>query len=318
VYKESKLLMDTVCTITVVSTSERQAKDVIKAGFREIEKIEKLLNYYSPSSEITAINKASGIRPVKVSEETLEVIKEAVKIAGYTNGAFDPTIGPIMKLWGFSLQKSEYSVPSEGDVRDTLRFVDYRRIKINEEESEVFLSKKGMELDLGGIAKGYAADEAIDVLREKGIKAALVAIAGDIRGIGLKPDQKPWKVGIQNPRSGDSSRGGDDIFATLRLHNGAISTSGDYQRFFIEQGQRFHHILDPRTGYPPSDVISVSVLAPEGFLSDGLSTGIFILGRKKGMELLESLGYSGVVVDRNKKIYITESLKGKIDSEESI
>lgn len=318
-YKESRFLMDTICVITVVSTSEMQAKGALEAGFEEIEKLEKLLDYYSPLSEVTAINKASGIHPVKVSEETLEVIKEAVIIADATKGAFDPTIGPVMKLWGFNVQTSEYSVPPEGDVRDVLRFVNYRNIKINEPESEIFLAKERMELDLGGIAKGYAADAAIDVLKGKGMQAALVAIAGDIKGFGLKPDRKPWKVGIQNPRSsGDSSQGEEDIFATLHLENGAISTSGDYQRFFIEQGQRYHHILDPRTGYPSSDVISVSVIAPEGFLSDGLSTGIFILGREKGMELLESLGYSGVVIDRKKKIYITEDLKGKIESEESI
>ncbi|TNF54933.1 FAD:protein FMN transferase [bacterium] len=318
-YRESRMLMDTICTITVVSTSERQAKDALEAGFKEIEKLEKLLDYYSPLSEITVINKASGIHPVKVSEETLEVIKEAVKIAAVTKGAFDPTIGPVMKLWGFNLKISEYAVPSEGDVRDILRLVDYRDIKINETESEIFLAKEGMELDLGGIAKGYATDGALDILKGKGMQAALVAIAGDIKGFGLKPDQKPWKVGIQNPRSpGDASEGGEEIFATLYLENSAISTSGDYQRFFIEQGQRYHHIIDPRTGYPSSDVISVSVIAPEGLLSDGLSTGIFILGREKGMELLESLGYSGVLIDRKKKIYITEDLKGRIESEEGI
>ncbi|UCF87447.1 MAG: FAD:protein FMN transferase [Nitrospiraceae bacterium] len=311
--------MDTICTITVVSTSERQAKDALEAGFKEIEKLEKLLDYYSPLSEITVINKASGIHPVKVSEETLEVIKEAVKIADVTKGVFDPTIGPVMKLWGFNLKIEEYAVPSEGNVRDILRLVDYRDIKINVPESEIFLAKEGMELDLGGIAKGYAADEALDILKGKGMQAALVAIAGDIKGFGFKPDQKPWKVGIQNPRSpGDASEEGEEIFATLYLENSAISTSGDYQRFFIEQGQRYHHIIDPRTGYPSSDVISVSVIAPEGLLSDGFSTGVFILGREKGMELLESLGYSGVLIDRKKKIYITEDLKGRIESEEGI
>jgi thiamine biosynthesis lipoprotein len=168
-----------------------------------------------------------------------------------------------------------------------------------------------MLLDLGGIAKGYAVDKAIESIKRKGIKAALVSIAGDIRAFGMKPGSKPWKVGIQNPR-------GEDVFVSLYLEDKAISTSGDYQRYFIKDGRRYHHILNPDTGYPASGVISVSVIAPEGYLADGLSTGVFVIGPEKGIRLLESLGVDGIIVDSNKKVFITDSLKGKINIEKNL
>jgi len=315
-YKETEIVMDTFCSITVVSPSKERAQEAIKAGFAEIKRLEHLLNYFSPDSEVTAINKAAGIRPVKVSRDTLDVIKKAIEVAQMTGGAFDPTVGPVIKLWKFSKPTPNPSLPSQKAIRDALRLVDYGKIKINEATSEVYLEKKGMELDLGGIAKGYAADRAIEVIKAKGIRSALVAIAGDIKGFGLKPDRKPWKIGIQNPRPEDSnsSKKWEDIFATLYLNNRAISTSGDYQRFFMKDGKRYHHILNPETGYPAtSNLISVSVIAPEGYLADSLSTAIFVLGYQKGLALLESMGLDGVIVDVSKRVFITRDLRKKIN-----
>ncbi|MEK7698198.1 MAG: FAD:protein FMN transferase, partial [Nitrospirota bacterium] len=278
-YKESRIVMDTFCTITVVSPSRKEAKEAIEAGFTEIKRLERLLNFFSADSEVTALNRASGREPVKVSRDTLDVIKKAVEIANYTDGAFDPTIGPLMRLWGFESQNPKPSIPLENKIKDALRFVDYKKIKINDLSSQIFLEEKGMEIDLGGIAKGYAADRAIEAIKVKGIKAALVAIAGDIKAFGLKPDLQPWKIGIQNPRPKTGKdediippipplvkvmtrRGGEgglseDIFASLYIKDKAISTSGDYQRFFIENGKRYHHIFNPGTGYPAAGVISV-------------------------------------------------------------
>jgi len=319
-YRESRILMDTFCAITVVSPSKEKAKDAINAGFAEIKKLENLLNYFSPESELTAINRSAGKEPIRVSRETMEVIKKAVEIANLTDGAFDPTVGSMVKLWGFSSPTFEPSVPPEDKIKDTLRLVNYKKIKINTSGKEIFLEKQGMELDLGGIAKGYAADRAIEVIKAKGMKAALVAIAGDIKGFGLKPDMKPWRVGVQNPRpesgvrdQGSVGRNEEDIFASLLLKDKAISTSGDYQRFFIKDGKRYHHIIDPKTGYPATKVISVSVIAPEGYMADGISTGVFVLGPEDGIKLLESMGLEGIIVDANKKILITKNLKKEID-----
>ncbi len=343
-YKESRIVMDTFCTITVVSPSRKEAKEAIETGFTEIKRLEQLLNFFSADSEVTALNRASGREPVKVSRDTLDVIKKAVEIANYTDGAFDPTIGPLMRLWGFSNQNPNPSIPLENKIKDALRFVDYKKIKINDMASQIFLEEKGMEIDLGGIAKGYAADKAIEAIKAKGIKAALIAIAGDIKAFGLKPDLQQWKIGIQNPRpktgkdegitppSPPFAKGGiggitakvmtrrggeeglsEDIFASLYIKDKAISTSGDYQRFFIQNGKRYHHILNPGTGYPAAGVISVSIIAPEGYMADGLSTGIFVLGPDKGIKLLEAMGFDGMIVDANKKIFITKNLKREIE-----
>ncbi len=307
--------MDTFCTITVVSPSKEKARRAVNTGFAEIKKLETLLNYFSDESEISMINKAAGIHPVKVSQETLEIIQKMVDIAKLTNGVFDATIAPVIKHWKFSKHHSASSVPSGNVIENALKSVDYKKIIIHHETSEIYLKEKGMELDLGGIAKGYAADKAVDAIKSEGIKAVLVAIAGDIKGFGLNTSGNPWKVGIQNPRPEPGlEKPWEDIFATLYLLDSAISTSGDYQRFFIKNGKRFHHILDPETGFPAdSGLISVSVIAPEGYLSDSLSTAVFIIGAEKGIKLLESMGLDGVLVDTDKKILLTKNLKGKID-----
>jgi len=322
IYRESRISMDTICTITIVSSSKRQAKEAVDAGFAEIKRLEGLLNFFSPDSEITAINRSSGYKPVRVSKETLVIIKKAVRISDYTDGAFDPAVGPLMRLWGFSDKGISGVIPTPQEIKNILPLVDYRKIKINDSTSEIFLEKKGMELDLGGIAKGYAADKAIEVIKSRGIKAALVAIGGDIRGYGLKPDKKPWRVGIQNPRPKSENiepqAEKEDIFVSLYLKDAAISTSGDYQRSFIKDGVRYHHILDPKTGFPAGRAMSVSVIAPEGYMADAISTGVFVLGPEKGIKLLESLGLSGIIVDVNKKIFLTKDLQGKITIEKTL
>ncbi|NOZ69463.1 MAG: FAD:protein FMN transferase, partial [Deferribacteres bacterium] len=284
-------------------------------GFAEIERLDGLLNYFSEDSEITAVNRAAGNRPVRVSRETLDIMKKAVHISEITGGAFDPTIAPVVSLWNFSKDVSAPSIPSRDTVEDALRHVDYRKIEINTAASEIYLTEKGMEIDLGGIAKGYAADRAVEALKAEGIKAALVAVAGDIRGFGLNPAGQGWRLGIQDPRPETvSERPWEDIVATLELRDKAISTSGDYQRFFIKDGRRYFHILDPGTGFPAeTDLISVTVIAPEGYVTDSLATAVFVLGVEKGMKLLESMGIDGVLICADKKILLTENLKGKIN-----
>ena len=314
-YKESRVLMDTFCSITVVSSSREKAEEAIEAGFSEIKKLGTLINYYSDSSELSEINRSAGIKPVRVSKETLDLINIAVHTSEIADGAFDPSIAPVIKLWDFSRQNKKPSVPAGNYIRNALKLVDFKKIQVNDITSEVYLTEQGMEIDLGGIAKGYAADKAVDAIKIKGIKAALIAVAGDIRGFGVNATGKPWKVGIQNPRpETESEKPWEDIIASLRLEDQAISTSGDYQRFFFQNGKRYHHILDPETGYPAeSDLISVTVIAPEGYVSDGLSTAVFVLGTVKGLALINKLGLDAVLVTANKKVQITENLKNKIE-----
>lgn len=315
-YKESRVLMDTYCTITVVSPSKEKAREAIDAGYAEIAKLDKYLNNFSPESEVSAVSREAGANRVPVSWETIDLMQKTMGISAETGGAFDPTIAPVLKLWSFSGRPASPSLPSGDAVKNALKLVDYRKIKVAAGSSEIFLEEKGMELDLGGIAKGYAADRAVEAIKAKGIKAALVAIAGDIRGYGLSTSGAAWKVGIQDPRpvNTDSEKPWEDIFASVYLKDRAISTAGDYQRFFIRDGKRYHHIIDPLTGYPSdSGLISVSVIAPEGYIADGIDTAILILGAEKGMKLLESKGLDGVLVTADKKILLTKNLKGKIE-----
>ena len=186
--------MDTYCTITVASSSKESAREAIEAGFAEIKQLEVLLNYFSNDSEITSINRAAGISPVKVSKETLEILQKTVEIFEISEGSFDPSIAPVIKLWNFSKNKSEQAIPLKVDIEKSLKLVDYGKVEINSTTSEVMLKDKGMELDLGGIAKGYGADKAVEAIKANGIKAALVAIAGDIRGFGISTSRNPWKV----------------------------------------------------------------------------------------------------------------------------
>ncbi len=313
-YKESRVLMDTFCTITLVSDSKEKAREAIEAGFAEIKKLETLLNYFSDSSEISAVNRAAGIAPVKVSSDTIEILEKTALINRLTEGAFDPTLAPVIGLWDFSKNILNHSVPLKNDILEALELVDYSLVTIDKDKSEVYLVEKGMELDLGGIAKGFGADRAIEAVRSRGIKAALVAIAGDIRGYGLSASGDAWNVGIQNPRpDAVTDKPWEDISARLELKDRAISTSGDYQRYFLVDGKRYHHILDPERGFPAeSDLVSATVLAPEGYLADSLSTAVFVLGSEKGIALLESQGYDGVLIKKSKEVVLTKGLEGKV------
>lgn len=302
VFRKSRILMDTLVTVNVVANSEDKAEKAIEKAFDEIKRLEGLISFWSEDSEIAEINKKAGISPVKVSPTTLDMIEKAIFVSRKTGGAFDPTVGPLMRLWDFKKK----TMPLEKDIEEKRRLVDYRAMIIDKVNSTAFLSRKGMSFDTGGIAKGYAADLAVSVLKREGIKAGLVAVAGDIKAFGAKPDGRPWLVGIRNPRPKNKD---DEIIATVELKDMAISTSGDYERFFIKDGRRYHHIMDPKTGQPAMGCQSVTVITKEGAFTDGFSTGIFVLGPEKGLSLLEELGYSGIIIDADGKIHTTKGLK---------
>ncbi|MCL5022401.1 MAG: FAD:protein FMN transferase [Nitrospirae bacterium] len=298
--------MDTVVTITVVSDSEEKAAKAIDKAFGEIGRLDLLLNFFSDKSELAMINRSAGAPPVRVSPETLEVIGKALCASEKTGGAFDATIGAESSLWDFFQKKK----PDDETIRQRRGLVNYRWITLAKGESAAGLEKKGMLMDLGAIAKGYAADKAVEELKKNGVRAGLVAVAGDIRAFGLKPDGKPWKVGIRNPRQQGKD---DEILATIALKDMAISTSGDYERYFLLDGKRYHHILDPKTGYPAEGCRSVTVMAPDAASTDSFSTAAFVLGPQKGIEVLERMGFEGIIVDNSGKVRLTPGLKDRIE-----
>ncbi|MBU4321231.1 MAG: FAD:protein FMN transferase [Thermodesulfovibrionales bacterium] len=310
--------MDTLITISVVSGSGDKAEKAIDKAFGEIEKLDRLLNFFSDSSEVSEINRNAGLKAVAVSPETFAVLEKAVYASGKTDGAFDVTIGSVTTMWDFHKRTK----PEDKKIKERLPLVNYKNIILNKKSSSVYLKKKGMLIDLGGIAKGYAADKAVEALKREGIKSGLVSIAGDIKAFGLKPDSKPWKIGIRNPRAippnpplvkGGEGGFSDEIMATIEMTDMAISTSGDYERYFIVDKKRYHHILNPKTGYPAEGCRSVSIIAKDGAVTDPFSTGIFILGAEKGIKLLEEMGIDGIIVDKNGKIHTTPNLRGKLE-----
>lgn len=304
-YKETRISMGTTVSITVSSNSEDKAKKAIDRAFNEIDRLAGLLNFFSEDSEVSMINRNAGISPVRVSPETLEVINKALFVSQNTKGSFDITVGHVIRLYDFRNRV----IPDEKLLKERLEFVGYKNIIVDKEKSTVFLKKSGVQIDLGGIAKGYAADKAVDVLKENGIRSGIVAVSGDIKTFGRRPDGKDWNIGIRNPRQKSDK---NEIIATIGLSDMAISTSGDYQRFFIQDGKRYHHLLNPKTGYPAYGCQSVTVIAKDATYTDAFATGIFILGPQKGLKVLEKLGFDGVIIDKDGKILVTEGIKDKI------
>lgn len=304
-YKKSRAMLDTYVSITVVPDSEVNSHDAVEQAFAAIEAFGNRINFYSDSSELAMINRNAGTTGVSVSADTLDVIDKALFVANASGGAFDPTIGPLIQLWNFH----ESVKPRPEDVKIRLPLVNYRNVSIDRDRNMIMLKEKKMLLDLGGIAKGYATDIAVDVLKKNGISSGLVAIAGDIRVFGSKPGGKPWNIGIKNPRQKNRSH---EIIARLQLTDKAISTSGDYERFFIQDGVRYHHLLNPETGFPGLASRSVSIIADQGVLADAFSTAIFVLGPEKGLDLVKTMNMEAVIIDNNGIIYTSEGLKDKV------
>lgn len=291
--------------MTVVSSSPEKAQEAIEAAFTEMERLGSLLNFYSDESELSLINRKAGVEAVKASDDTMEIMGKAVFASEQTDGAFDPTVGPVVKLWDFQ----EKRIPDEKSIREKVKEIGYRHIVLDKEKGTVYLDRKGMQIDLGGIVKGFAADKAVAVLRREGISSGIVSVGGEVRAFGKRPDGEMWNVGVKNPRQQGSD---DELIAAVRLLDRAASTSGDYEKFFEKDGIRYHHILDPKTGYPVSLCRSVTVIAPEAAMTDAFATGVFVLGPQRGLALLKKLDFEGIIVGSDGAILVTDGLKDKV------
>jgi len=311
-YLSEYFLMDTIIRIKVYDENLDTAKTAAQAAFEEFKRISLLTDRFPQKgtpefnqSDICKINEMAGIKPVKVSEDVIKMIDLAKKYNKITDGAFDVTIGPLMDLWGFG-NDNNY-LPSDAEITQKLSLIDSNKIKVNRRGKTILLKDRGMSLDLGGIAKGYATEKAVQILKQHGIKQAIIDAGGNIYVLGKKNGKEPWKLGIQDPR--DASK----IVGILSLSNKAAVTSGDYQRFFEKNGARYHHILDPSTGKPARNTISVTVVSESPTVADILSTALFVMGPKQGMKLVEELRrIEAVFITPDKKIIISSGLKDKI------
>ena len=302
--KRTQLLMGTLVQITIPGPSSPESLASVDKAFDEITRIEKLLSSHLDTSEISQLNKNAGGELIAVSAETMKLIQEGIRWGENSQGNFDITIGPLIKLWDF--EGGHKKVPDLDSLEETIALVNYKNIEIN--ENKVRLKLPGMALDMGGIAKGYAVDRAIEILKKSGVKGAIINAGGDLMAFGKRSAKAAWVIGLQHPRNPE------EISASFEAENSnggtAVATSGDYQKFFIVDGQRYSHILDPQTGMPNRDVISATVTAPSVMQADILATIVFILGPDKGKEFLEKLdGVEAMWINKEEEKIFTENFQ---------
>jgi len=284
--KQTEMIMGTLVEITVIPANEK----AIREAFEALKKVDALMSTYKEDSEISILNREGK---AQVSEETLEVIEDAIKFSNLTDGAFDITCRPLINLW--KKAKKEEKVPTEEEIEEAISLVGYQRIIL--EGNQIRLEKKGMQIDLGGIAKGYAVDKAIEALKKNNIKRALVNAGGDLYALGTDRQGEKWQIGVQDPREEDK------IIDIIKVKDRAVATSGDYRRYFTLEGKRFSHIVNPKTGLTVQDVpMSVTIVGPGATTTDALSTGVFVLGPEEGMKLIESLPeVEGMIISEGMK-----------------
>ena len=304
VVTRAQMQMGTLVKITAVARSESIAQAAATAGFAEIRRLEELLSTWIPTSELSRVNASAEVMPVHVSPDTLTVVQRAMQVAEMTDGGFNIAIGPAVDAWNVIEGRR---IPTESELAALRPLVDLQAVHVDVREQTIYLGKAGMRIDVGGIGKGYAADQAVDALRKAGAIAGVVALSGDIKTFGRLPGGKLFPVGIQHPRKDGS------VLAWIDLQDEAISTAGDYERFFEREGVRYHHILDPHTLQSARSCQSVTVIAREGVWADGLDTGIFIMGPERGMELVEQLqDVEAIIVDAEGRLLVSSGLKQRI------
>lgn len=295
--------------ITVEAPADRidQAAAIVFGLFRRVDAD---MSEWKDSSPLSVVNQNAGIEPVKVPDELRAVVSRAVNIGDLTDGAFDLTWAAMWGLWDF--KAAHPRVPSDAEIAERIRRIGYKKVRIDDQAGTIYLPERGMLIGLGGIAKGYALDRAAAALRDAGIRSFLLSAGGQIAVGDAKPgpdgEETPWRLGVRDPRGP-----GDDFFATIGLTDSGISTSGDYERYFLLDGVRYHHVLDPRTGRPARGVRSVSVISADATLADALSTALMVLGVERGMALVESLdGVEAVFVDDRGGVHRSSGLGGRL------
>lgn len=302
----SRLAMGSTLTLTAWTNDELGARAAFEEVFAEFTRLERLMSTWISESDVSRVNRSAGVRPVPVSAEVREVLNIARQMSEWTGGKFDVTFGGLSGLWKFD-HDQDNAIPDMREVKRRLPLIDYRAIQIDDTAGTVFIARKGMSMHLGGIGKGYAVDRAANILRLRGVRAFVIQGGGDVYVAGMK-EGRPWRLGIQNPRGQVQSS-----FAELDLSDGTFSTSGDYERAFVKNGRRYHHILDPDTGEPARGARSVTIVTDRAVIADGLSTGIFILGPAAGMALIERLPrVEGVIVSDKNEVLISSGLRDKL------
>lgn len=304
--ERSRIAMGSQLRLAAWTADQGAAAAAFEQVFREFDRLDALLSVWRPGSDVVRMNEAAGKTPVPVSAETLEVLAAAQRASEWTGGKFDITFGALADIWRFDHDQDNV-VPDRRAIDARLPLVDYRAVEIDRAAGTAYIRTPGARVHLGGIGKGYAVDRAAALLRARGLANFLIQSGGDLYVAGRNGDV-PWKLGINDP-GGPAGQS----FATLELSDGTFSTSGDYERFFIKDGTRYHHLIDPDLGVPAAGSRSVTIVADSAMLADVLSTGVFIMGPAGGMALIERLPQvEGVIVTAANEVLVSSGLKGRL------
>lgn len=278
-YTYTNFLFGAQCIVKFHYLGEQSAREIIDVIDLELTRLDSLLNYFSEKSLITQLNHVSR---VQAPSDIIFLFNMCDSVSRLTHGLFDISVAPLLEIWGFYQRKN--TIPSQNVIEQAMRSVDYRRIRIT---SDSIITEPGMKVDLGGIAQGFAADRAALILRQRHVKSAIIDIGGEVLAIGRSTQGRPWRVGIQNPRD-------KGIIETIELENAAVSTSGDYEKFFIIDNKRYPHIIDPKTGLPAQKFASVTIIADNATYADAISTAAAVMG-PAAIDFLDSLNIQGII-----------------------
>ena len=297
-FSETQEKMGTRVEVRLWHDDASTAEKLIAEAMAEFDRIESAMSTYIPDSEISRLNARAAIEPVEISAELFNLIERALDLSVKTGGAFDITYDGIGRLYDYRAAIR----PSETDIEQGLVTINYRHVRLDPGTTRIAFARPGVHINLGGIAKGYAVESVIAGLRRAGVTNALASAGGDTRLLGNRGD-KPWVIGVRDPDQADG------FVTRLALDDEAVSTSGDYERFFIEDGVRYHHILNPATGRSAGELRSVTVIGPDATMTDGISTSVFVMGPRAGLALIESLpGYEAVIVDKSRRVRYSTGL----------
>ncbi len=301
VHKRKLWMLGSPYEVTVVANDTIQGNLYIDMAIAETKRIENQISDWIPTTPISTINKNAGIKPIKVDDEVFGLVERALKISQITEGAFDISYASMDKIWKFDGSMKEMPTPEA--IKKSVAKIGYKKVILDPKEKTIFLKEEGMKLGLGGIGQGYIADKVKELLFSKGCKSGIINVSGDINAWGKQPDGKPWSVGIVNPMNKNK------VFATFPLEDSSVETSGSYEKYVTFNGKRYSHIIDPRTGYPATGIVSVSVFAKQTEVADALATGIFVLGVEVGLDLANQIkGIGCIIVDDKGAVHASKNI----------
>jgi len=298
--KRTTMLMGGRFDITIVANDSASAEMNIDSVITEIARIENLISDWKPASQVSQVNANAGIQPVKVDQEVFELTERAIKLSELTNGAFDISFAAMDRIWKFDGSMS--TLPSLEAVKKSVEKVGYRNIILDKEHSTIFLRLKGMKIGFGALGEGYATDKCREMMLKKDIKAGIVNGSGDMSAWGKQPDGTDWVIGINDPKHSG------ELFAIVPLRQGAVVTSGSYEKFVMLNGKRYSHIINPATGYPATGLMSVTVFGPSAEKANGFSTSLMVLGKEAGLKLISQFSeYSCLMITDDEKVFTSKN-----------